>query len=47
VLASLRRLRALKKGGGMNEPVSGGLGGMELLISLIRGAGGGVYIYYP
>jgi hypothetical protein len=47
VLVSMRRLGGLKKGGGMNEPVSGGLGGMELLISLIRGAGGGVYIYYP
>jgi hypothetical protein len=31
----------------MHAPVSGGLGGMELLISLIRGARGGMNIYYP
>jgi hypothetical protein len=30
----MRRLGGLKKGGGMNEPVSGGLGGMELFSSV-------------
>jgi hypothetical protein len=30
----MRRLGGLKKGGGMNVPVSGGLGGMGLLSSV-------------